>query len=71
MAEVDYRDQLEDVVNAVEDLEWIFAGQDGVGRIIIDAEIRVFADGLDEVAEDVHRLCELGEFPEPILVVVL
>ena len=58
------------VLDAPQQLQRIFAGQDRVARIVVDAEVRRI-DAIDQVAEDVHLLGELGILPVVVLVVVL
>ena len=57
------------VLDARQQFERIFAGQKRVARIVVDAEVgRV--DAIDQVAEHVHLLGELGILPVVVLVVV-
>ena len=58
------------VLDRVEHLQRVLAGQNGIGGVVIDAEPwRV--DGLDDAAEDTQVLRELGVRPVVVLVVVL
>jgi hypothetical protein len=59
------------VLDAREKVKGILAGQESVGRIVVDPEVGMFAHRLQEIAEDVCRLGKFGILPEAILIVVL
>ena len=58
------------VLNALQEFKRVFPGQDRVAGVVVDAEVG-HLDPLDEVAEDIHLLGELGVGPVVVLVVVL
>ena len=49
----------------------IIAGDDGVGWIVLYAEMLALGDGVQQFKEDVHLLRELRVFPESVLIMVL
>src|SRR5690348_606084 len=49
--------------------ERVFAGKNGVARIVIDAKARRLYT-IDQFAEDVHLLGELGVLPVIVLVMI-
>ncbi len=55
--------------DALQQLQRVLAREVGVGGIVVHTEVRMI-HGIDEFAEDIHLLCELGILPEIVLVVI-
>ena len=48
----------------------VVAGDNGVGRVILDAEVFALRDGVEQGQEDIHLLGEFDVFPVAVFVVV-
>ena len=57
--------------DAAQQRDRVVAGDDGVGRVVLHAEVRAVGMASSELEEDVLLLRELGVLPEAVLVVVL
>ncbi|MEZ4580707.1 MAG: hypothetical protein R3A10_03470 [Caldilineaceae bacterium] len=59
------------VRHTAQQFDGVVARHDGVGRVVLHAEVLALGNGVQHLEEDVHALRELGVAPVAVLVMVL